>query len=64
MNNFDRRIRLSAIQVHWSRQRGAFAATSDQFPGVTHCDECSLAALDGFIDRVSGLLMPDAVGIA
>ncbi|MGF6880587.1 hypothetical protein ABIA39_000468 [Nocardia sp. GAS34] len=64
MNKFDRRIRLSAIQVHWSRQRGAFTATSDQFPGVTHCDDCSLAALDGFIDRVSGLLRLDAVGIA
>lgn len=64
MNNIDRRILLSAIQVHWSRQRGAFAATSEQFPGVTHCAESSLAALDGFIDRVNALLMPEKVGIA
>ena len=64
MNNIDRRIRLSAIQVHWSRRRGAFAATSEQFPGVTHCDESSLAALDGFIDRVGALLRPETARIA
>jgi|GEM_PF-6530813 len=64
MNNIDRRIRLSAIHVHWSRQRGAFTATSEQFPGITHYDESSLAALDGLIDRVSTLLMPDTARIA
>ncbi|WP_216898956.1 hypothetical protein [Nocardia alni] len=63
MSNIDRRIRLSAIQVHWSGQHCAFTASSDQFPGLTHRDESSLAALDGFIERVQRI-MPDSVGLA
>ena len=56
MRNIDRRIRLSAIQVHWSRQHRVFTASSEQFPGVTHRDESSLAALDGFIEEVTKIM--------
>ena len=54
MNSIDRRIRLSEIQVRWSRRHRAFTASSEQFPGVTHRDATSLAALDGFLALVSG----------